>query len=207
MFYIGIIIFSIIVHELGHLLTALYFKVNVKAFSIGFGPILLHKKWKEIDWRISLIPFGGYCDLEERLNVSNSLANLKYWQQMIIILAGVTVNLLTAVICYLIQYQNVFFGAIIDCYITKLILSNQIEVVRQLLIDLNLSRILTEISLLNFTLAVCNLVPYPALDGGYIWLLPLQRKLSEITYKTIIWIGFASLMILQIWLIYIWWLK
>jgi regulator of sigma E protease len=57
---LGIIVF---VHELGHLVTAIRGGITVEAFSIGFGPILWHKEKNGIDYRLSLIFFGGYCKL------------------------------------------------------------------------------------------------------------------------------------------------
>ena len=57
---LGVIVF---VHELGHLVTAIRGGITVEAFSIGFGPILWHKEKNGIDYRLSLIFFGGYCKL------------------------------------------------------------------------------------------------------------------------------------------------
>jgi len=50
----------VFVHELGHFLMAKYFKVRVRAFSIGFGKKLLVWKHGETQYCISAIPFGGY---------------------------------------------------------------------------------------------------------------------------------------------------
>ena len=62
----GLIILGVIVflHEGGHFLAAILCGVKVEAFSIGMGPVLLHKKIKNIDWRISLLPLGGYCSMK-----------------------------------------------------------------------------------------------------------------------------------------------
>lgn len=73
---IGIIFLGVLVflHELGHFLAAKLSGVAVEAFSIGMGPVLLHKEWRGTDWRLSLLPFGGYCamkgeaDFEEHYN-------------------------------------------------------------------------------------------------------------------------------------------
>lgn len=56
--------FLIIFHELGHFIAAKIFKVKVESFSIGFGPILFHKMIKGTDFRLSLIPLGGYCGMK-----------------------------------------------------------------------------------------------------------------------------------------------
>lgn len=66
-FVFGVVIvnFVIVVHELGHLLAALSLQVPVEAFSVGLGPAWASKRWRDIDWRLSLIPFGGFVELGE----------------------------------------------------------------------------------------------------------------------------------------------
>ena len=56
--------FLILFHEFGHFLAAKLFGVKVESFSIGFGPILLHKKVRGTDYRLSLFPLGGYCGMK-----------------------------------------------------------------------------------------------------------------------------------------------
>lgn len=56
-FVLGIMIF---VHELGHCLMAKFLKIRVQVFSLGFGPRLFGFKSGETDYRVSLIPLGGY---------------------------------------------------------------------------------------------------------------------------------------------------
>ena len=51
----------VFVHELGHLFVGLAMGAKAESFSIGFGPIILKKNIKGISFRISAIPFGGYC--------------------------------------------------------------------------------------------------------------------------------------------------
>ncbi len=58
---LGIIV---IVHEFGHFIAAKAFGVKVESFSVGMGPVLLHKTIKGTDYRLSLIPLGGYCGMK-----------------------------------------------------------------------------------------------------------------------------------------------
>jgi regulator of sigma E protease len=55
---------SVFVHELGHYLAARVQGVRVKAFSLGFGPVLWRKRAWDTEWRLSAIPLGGYADIE-----------------------------------------------------------------------------------------------------------------------------------------------
>jgi regulator of sigma E protease len=54
----------IIVHELGHLLFALWVGLKVKTFSIGLGKGIWGFDWKGIRWQIGMIPLGGFCAVE-----------------------------------------------------------------------------------------------------------------------------------------------
>lgn len=70
--------FLIIFHEFGHFLAAKLFGVKVESFSVGFGPILFHKKIHDTDFRLSLFPLGGYCGMKGEKDFQNAIeANLK----------------------------------------------------------------------------------------------------------------------------------
>ena len=59
-FALGVIVF---VHEAGHLLVAKAFGVRVLTFSLGFGKRLWGFRKGETDYRLSLVPLGGYVRL------------------------------------------------------------------------------------------------------------------------------------------------
>jgi regulator of sigma E protease len=100
---LGVLVF---VHEFGHFLVAKLFGVRVDAFSLGFPPKLLHKKIGDTDYRLSVIPLGGYVKLfgenpgdevpPELEPVSFSHQPL--WHRFLIVLAGPTFNLLFAAV-------------------------------------------------------------------------------------------------------------
>jgi regulator of sigma E protease len=56
------ILISVIVffHELGHLVVGKWLGVKAVRFSIGFGPRLFGVQWGETEYRVSLLPLGGY---------------------------------------------------------------------------------------------------------------------------------------------------
>ena len=60
MLMLGVLIF---VHELGHYLAAKSVDIEVKKFSIGFGPKILGFQKGETEYLLSLIPLGGYVSM------------------------------------------------------------------------------------------------------------------------------------------------
>ena len=108
----------IMIHELGHFTAAKIFKVYVLEYSIGFGPALIHKKRKngETYFSLRVVPFGGYVSmygegvqLEEGQTIeeSRSLEGIKKWKRAIIMVAGVTMNVVLAL--HLFFINNVAF--------------------------------------------------------------------------------------------------
>lgn len=61
--FLAILMTAVLVHELAHYLNARSVGVPVRAFSIGFGPVLWRRQWRGTEWRIALLPLGGYVDL------------------------------------------------------------------------------------------------------------------------------------------------
>ena len=57
---LGMIIF---VHELGHFLTAKYYKMPVNEFAVGMGPKILSKKLGETVYSIRSLPLGGFVNI------------------------------------------------------------------------------------------------------------------------------------------------
>ena len=57
---LGVLVF---VHEFGHFIVAKWARVYVEKFSIGFGPVLLRKKYGETEYVLSALPLGGYVKM------------------------------------------------------------------------------------------------------------------------------------------------
>jgi regulator of sigma E protease len=99
----------VIVHELGHFLFAKLFNVKAEAFSIGFGPRVWRRQIGETEWRVSLIPLGGYVKLlgedpEAPLKPEEKLRALQYqarWKRFFIFFGGPLFNFLWAILVYM----------------------------------------------------------------------------------------------------------
>ena len=93
----------ILIHELGHYWAARWFDVHVEAFSFGFGPRLFGYRRGETDFRVSLIPFGGYVKMvgeqagEDGGEDPRGFLAKPRWQRMIIAFAGPAMNIILAV--------------------------------------------------------------------------------------------------------------
>lgn len=98
------------VHELGHFISAKIIGAKVLEFSLGFGPKLFSKKLGETIYCLRGLPFGGYVkilgdgDPSEEMNMEvndeRDLRKKPKWQQIFVMLAGVTMNILLAISIY-----------------------------------------------------------------------------------------------------------
>jgi membrane-associated protease RseP (regulator of RpoE activity) len=98
--FLGIIVLVIFVHELGHYVAARAMGVAVDSFSIGFGKVLLKKKLWGTEWRLSLIPLGGYIKPRGEQDYNNaeedpqSFWAVSAWRRAFIAVMGPVFNLL-----------------------------------------------------------------------------------------------------------------
>ena len=98
--FLGIIVLVIFIHELGHYVAARAMGVAVDSFSIGFGKVLLKKKLWGTEWRLSLLPLGGYIKPRGEEDYYNVKADPESfwaagpWKRAFIAVMGPVFNLL-----------------------------------------------------------------------------------------------------------------
>ena len=63
----------VIIHEVGHLIAARACGIDVEVFSFGLGPKIWGIEHMGTDFRISILPFGGYCRLKGSDDLSQAL--------------------------------------------------------------------------------------------------------------------------------------
>lgn len=95
----------IVVHEFGHFIVAKKSGVRVERFSIGFGPPLWRKQWRGTEYRLALVPLGGYVkmygeqlDEEAMSDTVGSFLHQSVWRRIPIVAAGPGFNLLFAIV-------------------------------------------------------------------------------------------------------------
>ncbi len=119
----------VLVHEFGHFAVAKLCGVRVAVFSVGMGKRLFGFKRGETDYRVSLLPLGGYVSwVDGSTGVSADLggefATHPRWQRILIALAGPFANfvlaivLLTGVFMFHDEVQQYFHGSAVTDYIT-----------------------------------------------------------------------------------------
>ena len=105
---IGLLIF---IHELGHFLAARLAGVRVEVFSLGFGSRLCGVVWRGTDFRLSLVPFGGFVMVagqdpgDRRYPAKESLWSKTPGQRALFWSGGVLMNLLFALIAFPIVFS------------------------------------------------------------------------------------------------------
>jgi regulator of sigma E protease len=135
-----ILSFSILVilHEMGHFFPAKWFKCRVEKFYLFFNPwfSLVKKKVGETEYGLGWIPLGGYVKISGMVDESMDKEQMKLppkpwefrskpaWQRLIIMLGGVTVNIILAIIIFImitwawgeryIPAQNLKYGVYAD---------------------------------------------------------------------------------------------
>lgn len=109
----------VIVHEFGHFAAAKLFGVRVEQFAVGFGKRLFGFRRGGTDYRLNLLPFGGYVKmsgenpLENRTGDPGEFTSHPRWQRFLIAVAGPAANvflaigLLTGV--YMVRYERPLF--------------------------------------------------------------------------------------------------
>ena len=104
----------VVLHEFGHYITAKWFKCRVEKFYLFFDPgfSLFKKKIGETEYGVGWLPLGGYVKISGMVDESMDKDQLKLppqpyefrskpaWQRLIIMLGGVTVNILLAFVIY-----------------------------------------------------------------------------------------------------------
>jgi regulator of sigma E protease len=99
---------AVVVHELAHYWNAKSVGLPVRSFSVGMGPILFRRMWRGTEWRISLLPIGGYVDIPGMAprqdehgklhHPDEGFATKNVWQKIWVLIGGVVANFILAVI-------------------------------------------------------------------------------------------------------------
>lgn len=100
---------AVILHEFGHFIVAKLLGIRVETFSVGFGKRIFGRRWGTTDYRLSLIPLGGYVKLGgdesnagledgagEEIPAKERFDLRPRYQKVLVGVAGPVMNILTA---------------------------------------------------------------------------------------------------------------
>lgn len=110
--FILVLVVLIVVHELGHFFAAKFFKMRVDEFGIGYPPKAYGIKRGETEYTLNWLPFGGFVKIFGEDGVDGvpeprSFVTKPKWQQALVLVAGIAMNLLLA---YLLLSITLGFG-------------------------------------------------------------------------------------------------
>jgi len=111
----------VIFHEVGHFISARIFKTRVEKFYLFFNPWFSLFKFRkgETEYGVGWIPLGGYVKISGMIDESMDKEQMKQppqpwefrskpaWQRLIIMLGGVTVNIILAILIYIVMLSAI----------------------------------------------------------------------------------------------------
>jgi regulator of sigma E protease len=109
--FIVLIGLMVVVHEFGHFAVAKLCGVRVESFSVGFGPRLFGIKYGETDYKVCLLPLGGYVKMtgenpgeDQPVDDPEAFSSHPRWQRMLIGLAGPVSNFILAFVLMVLYF-------------------------------------------------------------------------------------------------------
>ena len=111
----------VLVHEAGHFFTARAFGIRVEEFGIGLPPRAFAIRRNGIDYSINWLPIGGFVKIlgeNGDSDAPDSFGKAPAWQRIIVLVAGVTMNMLTALILFFLVFT--LFGKTVEGGVAKI---------------------------------------------------------------------------------------
>jgi regulator of sigma E protease len=186
----------ILIHEMGHFLFAHLFGVPTPVFSIGFGPAICSMPIGQTMFQISLLPFGGYVEIDEKI-----LATLPYLHKMLIIFAGVLFNFIFAYAILLYfsirndtTLKNTLFNTITPAQSEELKEENRIIgpigiinlIGNSLAINPRLFWFV--LGVLSLNIGLLNILPLPFFDGGKAFIITIETITGTTIAPAVLWL-------------------
>lgn len=218
-FILGLLI---LFHELGHFGAAMWMKIPVERFSVGFGPKMLGFKKGETEYRLSWIPVGGY--VLPQIEDEEEFFNIPVDKRIVFSIMGPVVNLILPVFLFaavnLIKFSFSFYRVLVEPFIITAVsfakmaaslgilftqpgkMSGIVGIVAMggKIVESGIVGALQFAAMLSLNLALINLIPIPVMDGGKILLYLLEKinpKLRKLHFPLALagWIFVLGLMI------------
>jgi len=105
--FVGILVVLIVVHEMGHYITAKLTGVKVLEAGLGYPPRIWGFTWRDTLYSINWLPLGGFVRLlgEEDPSDPASLAAKPRWVRLIVLFAGSGMNFLLPIFLFALAFM------------------------------------------------------------------------------------------------------
>jgi regulator of sigma E protease len=105
--FVGVLVVLIVIHELGHYITAKLTGVKVLEAGIGFPPRLWGFTWRDTIYSINWLPLGGFVRLlgEEDPSHPQSLAAKPRWVRLIVLASGSGMNFVLPIFLFALVFM------------------------------------------------------------------------------------------------------
>ncbi len=105
--FVGVLVVLIIVHELGHFLTAKLTGVKVLEAGLGYPPRIWGFTWRDTLYSINWLPLGGFVRLlgEEDPSDPGSLAAKPRWVRLLVLASGSGMNFILPILLFAIAFM------------------------------------------------------------------------------------------------------
>src|SRR5207245_5508476 len=93
----------VVIHELGHFVSARLLGIKVEEFGVGFPPRIFAIRRNGIDYSLNWLPIGGFVKIVGENGDSDdpaSFGRAPAWKRIIVLAAGSLMNLLLALILF-----------------------------------------------------------------------------------------------------------
>jgi membrane-associated protease RseP (regulator of RpoE activity) len=196
---LGGISLIILIHEMGHFLFAYLFNVPTPSFSLGFGPTLYAFSIGQTVFKIGLLPFGGYVEMNP-----TGFAQLSYFPKMLILFAGILFNLIFA---YIILFYYAFCNkstlkhTIIETLTpspsaeqresgTQETVIGPIGIITIIANNLavNAQHYWLILAILSLNMGLFNILPLPFFDGGKALIITIETIIGTTIPATALWL-------------------
>ena len=189
--------FLILIHELGHFVMARRMGIPVSRFSIGYGPKLWSFRHGETEYRLSVVPLGGYVLPD--IKSEDELYQIPIHKRIVFTSGGIVANILLVILLLAVLNTVVSGFSLSGIFVNPFVqtwrqfsqmamaipsifshpdeMSGIVGIVAQGsgFIGMNPIRIISFAILISLNLAIFNLLPFPPLDGGKLLLYALER--------------------------------
>lgn len=176
----------IIIHEIGHFLCAQLCGVPTPVFSLGFGPTICGFSIGTTFFKLSLLPFGGYVEIDP-----THLAAVSYLSKMLILFGGIIFNFIFAyailtyyIICNRFSQKTVSSKQMIKEAVTQIMTKEDIasSVIGPIGIISIIGRSYAVnqqcywliLAVLSLNMGLLNIIPLPFFDGGKALLITIE---------------------------------